>query len=103
MVDRKIKTNEFRSNKKCSFSFSPSDIKMQDDAFHESKSSRYAEWWYFDAVFDNGYSIQVAVRILSIVKKRLVIVLQRISEITKSVKNWKLFHQGNRFGLLKTY
>ncbi len=37
--------------------FIPEDISLKDDAFHKSKGRFHAEWWYFDAVFDKGYSI----------------------------------------------
>jgi len=59
MVDRKIKVDAYENNKKCEFHFKPSDIKLKDDAFHSSESSRFTEWWYFDAVFDNSYSLHV--------------------------------------------
>lgn len=39
------------------------DITPQDDAFHGNINLLDIEWWYFDAVFDNGYSIHVGVRI----------------------------------------
>ncbi len=38
------------------------DITPQDDAFHGNINLLDIEWWYFDAVFDNGYSIHVGVR-----------------------------------------
>lgn len=78
MADRKIKTDAYKNNKKCSFSFSPTDITIKDDAFHGSESSRFTEWWYFDAVFDNGYSAQMSVRVLSIIRKRLFLIYQRL-------------------------
>jgi hypothetical protein len=28
-----------------------------DDAFHGQLSPHAFEWWYFDAIFDNGYSM----------------------------------------------
>lgn len=39
-----------------------SAITPQDDAFHGSINVVDIEWWYFDAVFDNGYSVTVALR-----------------------------------------
>ncbi len=47
------------------FDFSPEDIELKDDAFHGSRFKPYTEWWYFDAAFDNGYSIQIHVRVVS--------------------------------------
>jgi predicted secreted hydrolase len=70
--------NIYTSSKKSPFTFHPKDISLKDDAFHGSKASRFTEWWYFDTVFDNGYSTQMSVRVLSIIKNRLVLVPQRL-------------------------
>jgi len=37
----------------------PEDITPKDDAFHGSIKRLAAEWWYFDANFDNGYAVHV--------------------------------------------
>lgn len=42
------------------------DITLRDDAFHGHGKLPYAEWWYFDAVFDNGYSVTMGVKVFSI-------------------------------------
>ena len=68
----------YKSNKNSPFVFSPQDISIKDDGFHRSEAPRFTEWWYFDAVFDNGYSAQMSVRLLSIIKKRLVLIFQRL-------------------------
>jgi predicted secreted hydrolase len=68
----------YKSNKDSQFVFLPEDISIEDDGFHESEAPRFTEWWYFDAVFDNGYSAQMSVRLLSIIKKRLVLIFQRL-------------------------
>ena len=59
------------------FEFEPKDITIKDDAFHSSNYPRYTELWYFDAVFDNGYSIELNIRVLSIIKNRLILVYKR--------------------------
>jgi hypothetical protein len=38
----------------------------EDDAFHGSMNFVDVEWWYFDAVFDNGYSIFLGIRTIHI-------------------------------------
>ena len=38
------------------------DITPKDDTFHGNINLLDIEWWYFDAVFDNGYSLHVGVR-----------------------------------------
>ncbi len=35
----------------------PKDITPKDDAYHPQINPISEEWWYFDAIFDNGYSI----------------------------------------------
>ena len=62
--------NTYTSLKDSPFKFIPSNLSIKDDAFHGSTAPRFTEWWYFDAVFDNGYSIQLSVRFLSIIKNR---------------------------------
>ena len=39
------------------------DIIPKDDAFHGNINIIDVEWWYFDAVFDNGYSIHIGIRL----------------------------------------
>lgn len=86
------------------FHFSPSDISLHDDAFHGSTAARFTEWWYFDVLCDNGYSIQMNVRVLSIIKNRYTVIPQRITlykdgvllqQNTKrySLKNSELFEK----------
>ena len=50
----------------------PRGITPADDAFHGSERHVAAEWWYFDAVFDNGYSTHVGVKTFSRKKLGLV-------------------------------
>jgi len=38
------------------------DITPEDDTFHGNIKFLDIEWWYFDAIFDNGYSIHIGVR-----------------------------------------
>ena len=39
------------------------EITPQDDTFHGNIKLVDIEWWYFDALLDNGYSIQIGLRI----------------------------------------
>jgi hypothetical protein len=56
------------------FDFSPQDITLVDDAFHGHGMLPFTEWWYFDAMFDNGYSAQMSIRIASLYGKGMVFV-----------------------------
>ena len=40
-------------------------IKPKDDAFHGIQDQLTNEWWYFDAVFGNGYGIHVGIKVIS--------------------------------------
>jgi hypothetical protein len=57
-----VKTLNF-NNSKTNYRFlKATDIVPKDDAFHGNINLLDIEWWYFDAVFDNGYSIHVGIR-----------------------------------------
>jgi hypothetical protein len=48
------------------------DIILRDDAFHGRGKFPFIEWWYFDAKFDNGYTVTVGIQILNILAKGIV-------------------------------
>jgi hypothetical protein len=60
------------------FEFSPQDITFKDDAFHGSKGFTFTEWWYFDSELDNGYSIQMHLRVGGLLKSRFVVFFQKL-------------------------
>ena len=35
----------------------PQEVSPRDDAFHGLTKSKTSEWWYFEAVLDNDYSV----------------------------------------------
>ncbi|RLF44381.1 MAG: hypothetical protein DRN17_04565 [Thermoplasmata archaeon] len=39
------------------------EISPKDDAFHGNINLLDVEWWYFDAILENGYSVHMGVRI----------------------------------------
>jgi predicted secreted hydrolase len=49
------------------------DIVLGDDAFHGKRTFPSTEWWYFDAIFDDRYSAEMSVRVLSALQKGIVI------------------------------
>jgi hypothetical protein len=57
-------------------------ITKKDDAFHGPKSYPSAEWWYFDSILNNDYSIHIGFRILSL--KNLQILKPSINIYQKS-------------------
>ncbi|MBN2603040.1 MAG: hypothetical protein JXA91_02785 [Candidatus Thermoplasmatota archaeon] len=60
------------------FDFTPEDISLKDDAFHGSDFFHFTEWWYFDAAFNNGYSIQISIRIMDVFYKSIFLVFTRL-------------------------
>lgn len=68
MNNYSIKTNKNtkKSEKQVKiFEFQPQDITLKDDSYHGSLGLQFTEWWYFDALLNDGYSIQFSIRILS--------------------------------------
>jgi len=43
----------------------PEDIDLEDAAFHRSYGRYHGEWWYFEGIFNNGFSIVLGVAICS--------------------------------------
>jgi hypothetical protein len=56
------------------FIFYPENIELKDDAFHGADTLHFTEWWYFDSIFDNGYTAQVGVRVLGLANQGLIYV-----------------------------
>jgi len=71
------------------------EIKPKDDAFHGSSKQLALEWWYFDAIFTNGYSIHVGCKTNSRKKHGLVnpmIEIYKDGKVQALVKKWFRFH-----------
>jgi len=65
--------NFYNYNKLNGFIFSPEDIELKDDAFHDSNSFNFIEWWYFDAILNDGYSIHMSIYVFSALKEKFII------------------------------
>ena len=70
-------------------------IKPSDDAFHGSLKHISAEWWYFDALFSNDYSIHVGLKTFS--KKKYGM----FAPLIEFYKNGKLVHEETKRIFLK--
>ena len=92
MIVGNKKQKSFKSAKEVSFLYSPKDITLEDDGFHGSTNSRFTEWWYFDTVCDNGYTVQMSVRFMSIINKRFL----RISKRFNIYKNGELIQYDSK-------
>ena len=54
------------------FNFLPEDINLEDDAFHGSDNLHNTEWWYFDAAFADGFSVQLSIRVIEVLDRSLI-------------------------------
>jgi predicted secreted hydrolase len=55
----------FLNNLKLQYSYEPTNIDLKDASYHKSYNKISEEWWYFDAIFDNKYSIAISIVIFS--------------------------------------
>jgi hypothetical protein len=66
-------------------------ITPKDDAFHGTMNCVDVEWWYFDAVFDNDYSIFLGIRTIHIGNSGVV------------MPRFEIYHKGKvEFDVLQT-
>ena len=66
-------TKPFEKDIPTDYFFNPEDIELKDDAFHGSNSINTAEWWYFDAIFANGYSAVIVIYVFDILNQNFVV------------------------------
>jgi hypothetical protein len=66
--------------------FNPTPIRLQDDALHAPRASGNVETWYFDAIFDNNYSMACVVNVISFLKMGLILSGVFIYKDTKLLK-----------------
>ena len=53
--------------------FVPTDLNLSDDAVHKTRGIGQVETWYYDAIFENGYSIVTLINYLRVLKIGVVI------------------------------
>jgi hypothetical protein len=69
------KINDLFTNEEIiSSGFDPIPIDLEDDAFHGAESLNFAEWWYFDAEFENDYHVQATVYVFDILYQKFIVV-----------------------------
>lgn len=69
----KQKVKLFNINLPKTSNFNLEDIELKDDAFHGSNLLNFAEWWYFDAIFDNDYSAQFTIYVFGVLTQKFII------------------------------
>lgn len=45
--------------------YEPRDINLRDTAYHKSYDKLHVEWWFYEGIFDNGYSIAFFIMMMS--------------------------------------
>ena len=80
------------NQKNANITFSPKDMDIKDDAFHSSDRYNYLEWWYFDAVFDNGYSVIGVISIIGLLKADVVNVVVNVYKDGEDIFNKNKFY-----------
>jgi hypothetical protein len=53
--------------------FNPTSIRLQDDAAHTPRIFGNIETWYYDAIFDNNYSMACVVNVIHFLKTGLIL------------------------------
>lgn len=71
IVHHQIPQHQYDTN---NFLFNIYDLEFSDNAYHGPKGLYSYEWWYFDATLDNGYSVQVSIRCLSVLYRTIFFV-----------------------------
>lgn len=68
------------------------NITLEDDAFHKTYDFYHAENWYFDAVFDNNYSMAFNVLVLQKGNHGIVLIGLYLYDDTNLVSNPRKLH-----------
>jgi len=79
--------------------FNPEDIELKDDAFHGSNLLNFAEWWYFDVIFDNNYSAQITIYVFSVLNQKFIISGLNIYKDGISVLSKEEYYIFNNLGI----
>jgi hypothetical protein len=70
--------------------FVPQDLTLKDDAVHKTRGIGQVETWYYDAFFENGYSMVTLINYLRILKIGVVITslfIYKDGVLIKSIRN----------------
>ena len=67
--------------------FNPESIVLKDDAFHNVKFFGNVETWYYDAIFDNKYSVVCLVNAIQFLKVGVILTGLFIYKDAKLIKS----------------
>lgn len=88
-----------------SSNFIPKIVGFNDDAAHESKIYGGIETWYYDAIFDNNYSIVCLINLIQFLKQGIVLTglfFYKDNRLIKSIRN-RTFLKNSYFSKEKPY
>ena len=69
--------------------FIPKDVTLQDDALHKKKNFGHVETWYYDAMFNNNYSMVTLVNVIHLGRLSKVLTglfLYKDNKLVKSLR-----------------
>jgi len=79
--------------------FTPINITVDDDAFHNSNSVQYTEWWYFDAELSNNYTLQFSIHVYNIISMSFITVNYNIYQYGQLIEEHRTMYQSSDFNL----
>jgi predicted secreted hydrolase len=84
-VINSITTHFSDTSDSSSLSFIPENLSNLDDVYHTSEQQYATEWWYFDALLNNQYTIQFSVHVYTFFKTGFATIQCNIYDQGKSI------------------
>ena len=85
--------------------FEPKTVELKDDAAHKTKIYGDVETWYFDAVFDNNYSVVCLINLIKFLKKGIILTglyFYKENKLIKSIRK-RTYLKNSYFSIEKPY
>ena len=83
------------------FVFSPKPITLSDDSYHGANTVDFTEWWYFDALLNDGYSIQMIFQVIGLLNQSVLSVKMNMYQNGKLTADADKIYFPNEFFISK--
>jgi hypothetical protein len=80
-------------------SFTPTDVTISDDRFHNSNTIQYTEWWYFDADLSNNYTVQLSVHVYNILSMSFATINYNVYRFGLPIEEHRTMYTANEISL----